>query len=97
MHPILKLLGLAFRAKKVISGEDFCLEGIRNGEIKYLFLANDAGVNTTKRITDKAKFYNVALDTSFSSEELSSAIGKNNRMVIGIKDAGFAKKIKEIR
>ena len=97
MQQVLQILGLAFRAKKVISGEDFCIEGIRKGEIKYLFLAKDAGVNTTKRITDKAKYYNVVLDTSFSSEELSSAIGKNNRMVVGIKDAGFAKKIKEIR
>ena len=97
MHQVLKLLGLAFIAKKVVSGEDFCLDGIRKGQIKYLFLASDAGVNTTKRITDKAAFYNVVLDTRFTSSELSSAIGKNNRMVVGITDAGFAKKIKEIR
>ena len=97
MHDILKLLGLVNRAKKVISGEDFCLEAIRKNEVKYLFLASNAGVNTTKRITDKAKYYNVPLDISFTSEELSGAIGKNNRMVIGIKDIGFAKKIKEIR
>ena len=97
MHPILNLLGLAFRAKKVVSGEDFCVEGIRKGEIKYLFLASDAGVNTTKKITDKAKYYNVVLDNRFTSSELSSAIGKNNRMVIGVLDIGFAKKMKEIR
>ena len=97
MHDILKLLGLATRAKKIVSGEDFCIEGIRKNEIKYLFLASNAGVNTTKRITDKAKYYNVPLDNSFTSEELSGAIGKNNRRVIGIKDSGFAKKIKEIR
>ena len=97
MHPILNLLGLAFRAKKVVSGEDFCVEGIRKGEIKYLFLASDAGVNTPKKITDKAKYYNVVLDNRFTSSELSSAIGKNNRMVIGVLDIGFAKKMKEIR
>ena len=97
MHEVLNLLGLAQRAKKIISGEDFCLEGIRNGQIKFLFLANDAGINTTKRITDKARFYNIELDTSFNTIELSNAIGKNNRKVIGITDVGFAKKIKEIR
>lgn len=97
MHPTLNLLGLAFRAKKVISGEDFCVEGIRKGEIKYLFLASDAGINTTKKITDKAKYYNVEVDTRFTSKELSSSIGKNNRMVIGVLDVGFAKKMKEIR
>ncbi len=97
MHAILNLLGLAFRAKKVVSGEDFCVEGIRKGEIKYLFLASDAGINTTKKITDKAKYYNVTLDNRFTSSELSGAIGKNNRMVIGVLDIGFAKKMKEIR
>ena len=97
MHEILKLLGLATRAKKVISGEEFCLEAIRKNQIKYLFLASDAGVNTTKRITDKANFYNVEVDNSFTSTELSGAIGKNNRKVIGVVDIGFAKKIKEIR
>ena len=97
MHKVLQLLGLAFRAKKVISGEDFCVEAIRNGEAKYLFLASDAGVNTTKRITDKANYYKVTLDTTFTSNELSTAIGKNNRMVVAITDSGFAKKIKEIR
>lgn len=97
MHEILKLIGLANRAKKLISGEDFCLDAIRKNQVKYLFLASDAGINTTKRITDKATYYNVPLDTSFTSEELSGAIGKNNRKVIGIIDIGFAKKIKEIR
>ena len=97
MHEVLKLLGLATRAKKVISGEEFCLEAIRKSQIKYLFLASDAGVNTTKRITDKASFYNVMVDTSFTSAELSGAIGKNNRKVIGVIDIGFAKKMKEIR
>ena len=97
MHEVLKLLGLANRAKKVITGEDFCLEAIRKNQAKYLFLASDAGVNTTKRITDKAKFYNVEVDTSFTSIELSGAIGKDNRKVIAITDIGFAKKIREIR
>ena len=97
MQKILNLLGLATRARKIITGEDFCLDGIRNGHVKYLFLASDAGVNTTKRITDKANYYNVLVDNRFSSIELSKAIGKENRKVVGITDEGFAKKIKEIR
>ena len=97
MHQLLSLLGLAMRANKVITGEDFCVDGIRKNEIKYVFLASDAGVNTTKKITDKTTYYKVPLCTDFTSKELSTAIGKNNRMVVGIKDIGFAKKIKEIR
>lgn len=97
MQQLLNLLGLATRARKIITGEDFCLDGIRNGQIKYLFLASDAGVNTTKRITDKANFYNVMIDNRFDTITLSKAIGKENRKVIGITDIGFAKKMKEIR
>ena len=97
MHKVLQLLGLAFRAKKVISGEDFCIEAIRKNEAKYVFLASDAGVNTTKKVTDKANYYKIMVDTNFTSAELSSAIGKTNRMVVAITDSGFAKKIKEIR
>jgi ribosomal protein L7Ae-like RNA K-turn-binding protein len=97
VHQLLNLLGLATRAGKIVTGEEFCVMGIRSGEVKYLFLASDAGVNTTKKITDKASFYNVEVNTIFSTSELSSAIGKQNRKVIGIKDIGFAKKMKEIR
>lgn len=59
-----------------------------------VFLANDAGVNTTKRITDKSTFYKVDLILDFTSEELSSAIGKNNRKVIAVVHTRFAKLIK---
>ena len=97
MNKMLNMLGLAQCAGKTISGESFCIDAIRNKSAHVVFLASDAGVNTTKKITDKAKYYNVVLDNRFSSSELSGAIGKNNRMVIGVLDIGFAKKMKEIR
>ena len=60
-----------------------------------IFLASDASANTKKMITDKAKFYNVTVDDTYSSYELSSAIGQDNRMVIGITSAGFLKILKK--
>lgn len=96
MNKILNLIGLAQRAGKLISGEAFCIEAIRKHEALVILLASDAGINTTKRIIDKANFYQVSVISDFTSKELSTAIGKNNRMVIGVIDPGFAKKIKEI-
>ena len=96
MNKILNLLGLAQCAGKTISGESFCIDAIRNKTTQLVFLARDAGVNTTKRILDKAQFYQVKVINYFTSSELSKAIGKNNRMVVAICDPGFAKKIKEI-
>lgn len=87
---------MAQRANKLISGEGFCVDAIRNHEAYVILLASDAGMNTTKKIIDKANFYQVKVINCFTSSELSKAIGKNNRMVIGVTDPGFAKKIKEI-
>ena len=93
---MLKLLGFVCKAKKLISGTDIVLEGIRNKKVKLVILASDAGVNTTKMITDKTKYYEVPLLVKFSGSELSKAIGKQNRFVIGITDMGFAKKLLEM-
>ena len=96
MNKMLNMLGLAQCAGKTISGESFCIDAIRNKSAHVVFLASDAGINTTKRIVDKATFYQVKVINCFSSSELSKAIGKNNRMVVAICDSGFAKKIKEM-
>ncbi len=87
-------IGLATRARKVSSGEDQVLDSIRSHRAKIVFLASDAGVNTTKRITDKCAFYNVMLVTELSTDEITNAIGKENRKVIAITDQHFAQMIK---
>ena len=63
--------------------------------VYYFFLANDASDNAKKRIKDKAKYYNVEVDDSYSSFELSTAIGKSGRMVVGITNSGFVKILKK--
>ena len=92
---MLKLIGLATRARKIVTGEEFSIKSIKSKEAKLVFLASDAGVNTTKKIKEKCVFYNCTLNTDFTSEELSIAIGYRNRKVVTITSAGFAKKMKE--
>ena len=89
MDRILSNLGLCQRAGGVISGDELVVENLRAGKIYLIFLANDAGANTKKKITDKAKYYNVEVNESYSSLELSNAIGKNGRMVLGITNKNF--------
>lgn len=43
------LLGLANRARKVISGEELTVKEIRSGRAKLVLLAEDASENTTKK------------------------------------------------
>ena len=94
MDKTLQLLSLVRKANKLITGEEFVTDAIRKKKVFLVFLASDAGVNTTKKIKDKTKFYEVPLIDSYTSVELSNAIGKK-RMVIGIMDLGFATSIKK--
>ena len=94
MDKTLQLLSLVRKANKLITGEEFVTDAIRNKKVFLVFLASDAGVNTNKKIRDKTKFYDIPLIDTYSSIELSNAIGKK-RMVIGITDLGFATSIKK--
>ena len=91
---ILNLLGLATRARKIILGEEFVLKAMRNTNL-IVFLASDAGSNITKKIINKAHTFNCTIIDIFTTDELSKAIGKENRKVMIIDDRGFNKKIQE--
>ena len=92
---VVNLLGLAQRAGRLISGEELVVDAIRKGQVKLVFLAQDAGPNLTKKITDKSKTYQVEVVTAFSTLELSIAVGKS-RKVLAVTDAGFTKKMRSI-
>ena len=87
------LLGLANRARKIISGEELSLKEIRSGKAKLVLLSKDASTNTVKKITDKCRSYNVPFRMIENREVLGHAIGKEARVVVAILDGGFAKKL----
>jgi ribosomal protein L7Ae-like RNA K-turn-binding protein len=89
----MSLLGLANRARKVISGEELVLKEIKNGRAKLVLLSNDASQNTSKRIQDKCLYYKVPVILIENREQLGTAIGKEARVVVALNDAGFAKKL----
>lgn len=95
MDRILSNLGLCNRARGLVSGEDMVCESLASNKVFYIFLANDSSNNTKNKIQSKAKFYNVEVNESYSSLELSMAIGKVGRMVIGITNKSFLKILKE--
>ena len=47
---------------------------------------------TKKKYIDKCTYYHIDYCVMGQSEELSQAIGKNNRVALGILDKGFANK-----
>ena len=86
MADTLKTLGLAYRAKKVVLGEEI-LNKI--GKVKLMFIASDISEKNRERFEKKCYYYGIDHIDNYSGEELSSALGKNNVKVIGILDEGF--------
>lgn len=91
MNKIFSLLGLAKRAGKVIVGTDAVISKLQANNLHLIFVAKDASLATIDKIEKKAFYYNVRIIKSFTSDELSKAIGSNNNKVLGISDNGFAK------
>lgn len=93
---LFQFLGLAARARKIITGEELVLKEVRNGRAKLVLLATDASKNTSKKIQDKCAFYNVEYHLFGDRYQLGHAIGKESRVVIAITDSGFAKKMSSL-
>lgn len=89
----MSLLGLANRARKIISGEELTVKQIQGGKARLILLSADASENTTKKITDKCNSYQVPYKIVENRHLLGQAIGKEARVVVAILDEGFAKKM----
>lgn len=89
---LLNLLGIAQRAGKVVSGDVF-EEALKKNEVSLVFLANDASERTQKQVCDKSEHRAIFVYTGFNASDLSRAIGKSHRVVLGIIDRGLSKKM----
>lgn len=96
MSKVLNMLGLATRARRVTNGEEVTLDAIKQHQVQLVFLASDAGQSTKKRIENKCNSNNIPLVTEFTKTELSMATGALNRVVIGVTDSGFRKRMLEL-
>jgi ribosomal protein L7Ae-like RNA K-turn-binding protein len=92
----MSLLGLANRARKIISGEELVVKEIRSGKAKLVLLSADASANTAKKVTDKCKSYQIPYKLVENREMLGQSIGKEARVVVAVLDAGFANKLKQV-
>lgn len=95
-NKVLGLLGLCTKAGKVCFGRDACIDFIEKQKVKLLIIAEDASDRTKKDFEIICKNNNTKIYFYSSIEELSRAIGKNNKAVIGIKEENFAKQIEKI-
>ncbi len=91
---VLNLLGLAFKAGKIESGEDNVIAILRKSKAQIVFVGNDSSPKTIDNFSRKCYFYKVPCNTDYTTDQLSTAIGKN-RHIICLTDQGFYKALKK--
>ena len=87
----LRMLGLATKAGKVITGIDMCEKAVKQRKAKLVVLAEDAAESTKKQFSDCG----LPMVTVENKEILGKFTGKEYRSVCVVCDAGFAKAIQE--
>lgn len=92
---LLGLLGIAQRAGALITGTNLVIKAIQKQRLALVVMALDTSPTTKKKVHDKGQFYAVPVLEVGTRAALSQAIGQD-RSLIGVTTAGFAKKIKEI-
>jgi len=95
-QPWMSLLGLANRARKLISGEELVIKEIRSNRAQLVILSMDASENTRKKIEDKCRYYKVPIKYVANRYDLGQSIGKEARVVIAILDKGFSNKLQQL-
>ncbi len=87
--PVLSRLGLARKAKKIAVGFAASKEALQKGTAELILIASDISAKSEKEIRFFAKEKAVVLRTTFSTDEISHAIGLRGG-IIAILDKGFA-------
>lgn len=95
-NKIYSLLGLAQKSRNLFSGENTCEIYIKKNIIKLLIIAEDASQNTSKKMISLCNSNNIPYIIFGNRYELSRAIGKHNRAILGIKNENFSRKILEV-
>ncbi len=96
MNPLLGLLGLAARAGALVAGTEAVRAEVRDGNVQCVLLAADAAVGQRSKLIPLLDARGVRHYTRFSRAELGRATGRAPTSAIGIKNAGFARRVQEL-
>ena len=93
---ILGLIGLAARARKVSFGADSVELEAQKNKVYLIILAQDSSSRTKEKFQKISEKYNIPIIITQTIEDLSKAIGKNNKAILGIGDINLASEIQKI-
>jgi ribosomal protein L7Ae-like RNA K-turn-binding protein len=92
---VYSLIGMAYKARKVVSGELQIKQAVRNHIAQLVIVSEDSSLNTQKVYKNLCKYYHVELIFVGTKEQLGYSIGKNLRAALAVIDKGFADLIRK--
>ena len=90
-NKVFSLIGLATRARRVVSGEFSTEKSVKSGRSHMVIVSEEASDNTKKMFTNMCTYYHVPVCFFGKKEELGHSMGKEFRASLAITDEGFAK------
>jgi len=88
-NKIMNLLGLAYRANKIVTIEKEVLKAIKTKKAKLVLVACDASPKTKDRFDKKCFFHKIPLYFHLQSDEIAHALGKSLSKIVAITEDGF--------
>ena len=96
---LLGMMGLASRARKIVTGTEIVTEKIKSGKkVEIVLIASDVSQNTLKKIVNCCEYYHTEyVQLQFTQDEISHAVGKSClTSSVAILDRNFADAIKNL-
>ena len=87
---VASLLGLARRARKVVSGAEAVESAVKRHAARLVLTAADASASSVEKLRALAVEAGVACYSSFGKEELGAAVGGAHRAYVAVTDPRFA-------
>ncbi|MDD4000002.1 MAG: ribosomal L7Ae/L30e/S12e/Gadd45 family protein [Bacilli bacterium] len=94
MNKGLNIIGLAYKAGKLVTGEDRVLRSLKKGKLHLVLVAKDASPKTIDKFSKKGFYYKTPLNLDYTCDELSHSIGKPMVKILAITDKGFFEALK---
>lgn len=88
-NKVFSLIGLATRARRVVSGEFSTEKSVKSGRSHMVIVSEEASDNTKKMFTNMCTYYQVPFCCYGTKDELGPAIGKEIRASLAVTDEGF--------
>lgn len=94
---ILNLLGLACRAGKTVCGDGAAQKTLKKKNVPLLFLAADGGNDNVTKYRRLAERKGIVIIDTYTKDELGSAVGKAQNVIVLVDDKGFAAAIEKAK